>query len=120
MDRMAALEDRGKVTAHFPDLVVADIGTEDLRQDCELAVPRELLVVEVRRIRDDGMTKCEVDLFANLVVYGALHWNVTLQKMQKQGLLYNPFASLGGRDGQRSVGVNFRWSLSSLLLSLYQ
>ena len=61
------------------DLVVPDSAVEDLSQNSELALARELLVVQVRRIDDDGVACGYVDLFANLGLDGVLQLKNTLQ-----------------------------------------
>ena len=69
VDRMSALEDRCEMAADLSDLVVAYVGVEDLGQDSELSLARQLLVVEIARIDDDRVSESYVDLFPDLSLY---------------------------------------------------
>ena len=79
VDRMSALEDRCEMAADLSNLVVAYVGVEDLGQDRELAFARELFVVQIRGVDDDGVACGYVDVFANLGLDGVLQLKYTSQ-----------------------------------------
>lgn len=79
MNGMSAAEDGREVRRDLANLVVADPAVEDLGQDGKLPLPRELLVVQVPRVDDDGVACGSVDLFTNDGLDNVLQLKLTFQ-----------------------------------------
>lgn len=67
------------MVADIADFVIAHIGVEDLGQDGELALARELFVIKIRWVDDDCVPGRLVYLFPDLGLDCALQLNITLQ-----------------------------------------